>query len=149
MPCRGSSSSSPIAIDSAALRWSGTALANTATCAAPVPSAASPTASDARKRAALRAKRAGDHHLLDLVGALADGEDLRVAVEAAHRVLLDVAVAAVDLHGLLGRAHRQPARLELGLRGGEREVPPGVLQARGLVRQQPGRLDLRGHVGEL
>src|SRR3954452_12028746 len=84
----------------------------------------------------LRPERAGDDHLLHLVGALADGQDLRVAVHAAHRVLLDVAVAAVDLHGLLGAAHRQPARLELGLRGGEREVLPGVLQARGLVDEQ-------------
>src|SRR4051794_27582902 len=49
----------------------------------------------------LDAELPGDHHLLDLVGALADGEDLRVAVEAADRVLLDVAVAAVDLDGLL------------------------------------------------
>src|SRR6185436_21057785 len=64
----------------------------------------------------LRAERAGDDHLLDLVGALADGEDLRVAVVAAHRVLLDVAVAAVDLDGLLGRANREAAGLELRLR---------------------------------
>ena len=68
------------------------------------------------------AQRPRDHHLLDLVGALADGEDLRVAVHAAHRVLLDVAVAAVDLDRLLGAAHREPAGLELRLRGGEREV---------------------------
>ena len=84
-----------------------------------------------RQLAAQRAgpERPGDHHLLDLVGALADGEDLRVAVEAAHRVLLDVAVAAVDLHGLLGAAHRQAAGLELGLGGGQREVPARVLRA--------------------
>ena len=47
-------------------------------------------------------ERPRDHHLLHLVGPLADREDLRVAVEAADRVLLDVAVAAVDLHRLLG-----------------------------------------------
>src|ERR1700758_4497554 len=56
---------------------------------------------------------AGDHHLLHLVGALADREDLRVAVEPADRVLLDEAVAAVDLHRLLGGAHRKPAALQL------------------------------------
>src|SRR4051794_11110775 len=67
-------------------------------------------------------ERAGDDHLLHLVRALADGEDLRVPVHAADRVLLDVAVAAVDLHRLLGAADRQPAGLELGLGGGEREV---------------------------
>ena len=50
------------------------------------------------------AQSAGDDHLLDLVGALADRQDLRVAVEPADRVLLDVAVAAVDLNRLLGGA---------------------------------------------
>src|SRR4051794_4500156 len=73
------------------------------------------------------AERAGDDHLLDLVGPLADREDLRVAVEAADGVLLDVAIAPVDLHGLLGGADREAARLELGLRGGEGEAPPLVL----------------------
>ena len=34
----------------------------------------------AARRRRLGAERPGDHHLLDLVGALADGEDLRVAV---------------------------------------------------------------------
>jgi hypothetical protein len=87
--------------------------------------------SSARRRGSwLGAQRPRDHHLLDLVGALADGEDLRVAVEAAHRVLLDVAVAAVDLDGLLGAAHRQAPGLELGLRGGQREVLARVLEQR-------------------
>src|SRR5918994_7983300 len=72
--------------------------------------------------ARLAAQRPRDHHLLHLVGALADREDLGVAVEAADGVLLDVAVAAVDLHGLLRAAHREPARLELRLRGREREA---------------------------
>src|SRR5687768_3341112 len=67
-------------------------------------------------------KCASYHHLLDLVGPLADSQDLRVPVEAAHRVLLDVAVAAVDLHGLLGGTDGEPAGLQLGLGGGEREV---------------------------
>src|SRR5918994_6821342 len=92
-------------------------------CWGPADSAAQPTSA---------AERAGDHQLLDLVRSLADGEDLRVAIEAADGVLLDVAVAAVDLHRLLGRAHRQPARLELGLRRGEREVAAGVLEQRRL-----------------
>src|SRR6201999_3675250 len=73
-------------------------------------------------------ERPRDHHLLHLVGALADRQDLGVAVEAADRVLLDVAVAAVDLDGLLGAAHGQPAGLQLRLRGGHREVAAGVLE---------------------
>jgi len=47
-------------------------------------------------------ERPRDHEPLDLVGALADREDLRVAIETAHRVFLDVAVAAVDLNCLVG-----------------------------------------------
>src|SRR3954470_21888870 len=102
----------------------------------------------ARARAS-RAERAGGEHMLALVGPFADGEDLRVPVEAADRVLLDVAVAAVDLHGLLAAAHGEPARLELRLRGGQGEVATRVLLARGLVDQQPRRLDLGRHVREL
>ena len=55
------------------------------------------------------AERPRDHEALDLVGALADREDLRVAVEAADGVLLDVAVAAVDLDGLVGGLERRRA----------------------------------------
>src|SRR4051794_3564120 len=76
---------------------------------------------------------AGDHHLLDLVGALADREDLRVAVEAADRVLLDVAVAAVDLDGLLAAADREAAALQLRLGGGEAEVFAPILHPRRFV----------------
>src|SRR3954470_14516815 len=102
----------------------------------------------ARARAS-RAERAGGEHMLALVGAFADGEDLRVPVEAADGVLLDVAVAAVDLDGLLARAYGEPPGLELGLRGGEGEVAPGVLEQRRLVDEQAGGLDLGREVGEL
>src|ERR1700722_3358304 len=90
----------------------------------------------------LGAERARDDHLLHLVGALADRQDLRVAVEAADRVLLDVAVAAVYLHRLLAAAHGEAAGLELGLRRGQREVAAGVLLQRRLVDEQPSSLDL-------
>src|SRR3954471_19253193 len=110
-------------------------------CTAPPAGAASASA--------LSAESASDDHLLDLIRPLADRQDLRVAVEAAHRVLLDVAVPAVDLHRLLAGAHREAPRLELGLRRGQREVAALVLLARRLVDEQPGRLDLGRHVGEL
>ena len=42
--------------------------------------------------------RPSDHQLLDLLGALEDVVDLRVAVHALHRVLTGVAVATQDLH---------------------------------------------------
>src|SRR6266581_4037456 len=98
------------------------------------------SSSHARRASALRPEGARDHHLLDLVGALADREDLGVAVEAAHRILLDVAVAAVDLHGLLRAAHGQAPGLQLGLGGREGEVASGVLLPRGLVHEQARRL---------
>ena len=44
---------------------------------------------------------AGDHHALDFVRALADLQDLLVAVEPRDRGLLDEAVAAVDLQRLV------------------------------------------------
>src|SRR3954471_7011789 len=47
-----------------------------------------------------------DHEPLDLRGALVDLEQLRVAHELLDRVLLDVAVAAEDLHGVRRRLHR-------------------------------------------
>ena len=51
-----------------------------------------------------------DHQALDLAGAFADGAELDVAVELLDRVVLDEAVAAVDLHGLVRRCARRPRR---------------------------------------
>src|SRR6266567_3559662 len=70
---------------------------------------------------------AGDDEPLDLVRAFAHGEELRVAEVALHGQLLDVAHAAVDLHGLAGA--------ELG----------------GLRGEELGhaRLKARRHLGEL
>src|SRR5436305_7878707 len=85
-------------------------------------------------------ERPRDNHLLHLVRALADREDLRVAVEAADGVLLDETVAPVYLHRLLGAADRQATGLQLGLSCGQREVAARVLLACGLVHEQPGGL---------
>ena len=49
----------------------------------------------------LQAEVPGYHHALDFVGALADLEDLLVAVEARDRRLVHEAVAAVDLERLV------------------------------------------------
>src|SRR5437868_10853150 len=106
------------------------------------------TANITSHRAALRrltglcAQGAGYHHLLHLIGPLSDREDLRVAVEAAHRVLLDVPVAAVDLHGFVTRLHGEPAALQLRLRRDQLVVAALVLEPRGLVGHESRRLDL-------
>ena len=56
----------------------------------------------------------GLHQLVDLARALVDHRALAVAVEAADRILVGVAVGAVDLHGVaggaLGRDGREPLR---------------------------------------
>src|SRR5437660_177836 len=78
-----------------------------------------------------------DHELLDLVCSFANREDLGVPVEAAHRVLLDVAVSAMDLDGRVGHLDREPPALELCLRCREREVTSAVLEICRLVDEQP------------
>src|SRR3954447_18296560 len=60
--------------------------------------------------------RAGDHEALDLVRALVDLGDLRVAHHPLDGVLVDVAVSAKHLDGLDGHAHRVVGRDELGHR---------------------------------
>jgi len=74
---------------------------------------------------------------------------LASAVEAAHRILLDVPVAAVDLHSLLVARTASRPRLELGLGGGQGKRLTLIFEPGGPVGEQPGRLDLGGHVGEL
>src|SRR5689334_2400516 len=54
-----------------------------------------------------------DHDPLDLARPLVDLGDLRLAEEALDRVLLHVAVAAEDLHRLVGDVHRRLAREQL------------------------------------
>ena len=58
-------------------------------------------------------ERPRDQHALDLGGALTDLEDLAVAVEPRHRVLLHEPVAAEDLHGQAGRRHGGLGRVHL------------------------------------
>src|SRR5450631_325712 len=83
-------------------------------------------------RSALLGRRAQelarDHHLLDLVGPLADLGELGVTQVALDVELARVAVAAVDLDGRVAGAHRGAGGVVLGdrrLRGG---APPLVLQ---------------------
>src|ERR1022692_3094329 len=77
-----------------------------------------------QERPALTHHLARDHEPLDLLRALVDLRDLRVAHEALDRVLLDVAVAAEDLHRVGGDSHRHVAALQLRHRGDLRQLPP-------------------------
>src|SRR6188472_2712511 len=91
----------------------------------------------------------GDHHPLHLVRALADLEDLLVAVEAGDRKLVHEAVTAVDLESLVDDAVRELAGVELRHRRLERERAASVLEPCRLEDELASRLDLDRHVGEL
>src|SRR4051794_30887885 len=90
-----------------------------------------------------------DHHALDLGRALADQEQRGVAVEPLDLVLLRVAVAAVDAEGVLHDLLAGLRGEQLRHAGLEVGALAGVLEPRRLAREEPRRLHLGGHVGEL
>src|SRR5690606_18264078 len=93
--------------------------------------------------------RAADDEALDLGGALEDGEDLGVAVEALDRVVAGVAGAAEDLDGLFGDPDGGLAGDELAHRAlGLAEGPAVAGHPRGPPGEQAGDVDPGGHVGE-
>src|SRR4051794_34936721 len=79
---------------------------------------------------------ARDHEPLDLRRALVELHDLRVAHELLDRVVLDEAVAAVDLDGVGGDLHRAVGGEALGVRGLERVALALVQQHRRLPGHQ-------------
>jgi hypothetical protein len=72
---------------------------------------------------------ARDHEALDLRRALVELHDLRVARELLDRMVLDEAVAAVDLRGVGRDLHRGVGREALGVRGLER-VAAALVESR-------------------
>src|SRR6266851_3897313 len=92
---------------------------------------------------------AGDDEPLDLVRAFAHSEELRVTEVALHGQLLDVAHAAVDLHGLTGAELGSLRGEELGHAGLEVAALACRLEPGRLVGQELGGLDARRHLGEL
>src|SRR3954453_7393664 len=99
---------------------------------------------------ALAPHRAGDHDPLDLVRALVDLGDLRVAHHPLHWVLVDVAVAAEDLHRLDRHGHRGVRGEQLRHRGPLAETALAAVGDRArLVEQLAGGGGPRLHVGEL
>src|SRR6476469_6209282 len=82
--------------------------------------------------AARQQRLAGDDQALDLGRALVQLHDLRVAHQLLDGVLLDEAIAAVDLHGVRGDLHRRVGGEALRLRGGE-GVAPALVELDGGV----------------
>ena len=103
------------------------------------------------RRPALAHHLAGDHEPLDLVRPLVDLGDLRVAHHPLDRVLLHVAVAAEDLHGVRRHGHRGVGAEELRHRRGLRQLGPvdaRVDHPPDPVEEPARGLALRLHVGE-
>src|SRR5215211_401058 len=97
----------------------------------------------------LEADRTGDEDAHDLAGALADLEDLGVAVEAGDGELLHEAVAAVDLDGVAGGGDGGLGGVQLGDGGLAAEGPAGVEPGRGPLPGQAGGVGANLHVGDL
>ena len=91
---------------------------------------------------------ARDHEALDLRGALVELHDLRVAHQLLDRVLLDEAVAAVDLHGVRGDLHRGVRGEALGVRGLDGVAAALVEQDGRVPGRQAREVHLGGHVGD-
>src|SRR6187200_2565251 len=89
-------------VSSAFTVGSGLQPANTTTAVSPTHSATAAANRIRRTGGAttLAPHRAGDHEPLDLVRALVDLRDLRIAHHALDRILVDIPVAPEDLHGL-------------------------------------------------
>src|SRR5262249_27468102 len=90
----------------------------------------------------------GLHDLVDLAGALVDDGGLGVAVEPAGRVLVGVAVAAVDLHAVAGRTLALHGREPLGQRGLPGVAPPLVLEPARPQPEEAGGVVVGDHLGD-
>src|SRR5579864_9250813 len=98
----------------------------------------------------LSEKLASDHQPLNFAGALANGAELNVPVEFFGRVILDESVSTENLHGFIGYANRNFARVEFGHAGFAREARiASVGKPRRAIGEQTGGINFGGHIGEL
>src|SRR6476619_975508 len=148
-PSKAASASATIARIASSTRASSHSVATSGSCSLARQSSAN---AGKEERARLAQHLAGDHESLDLLRSLVDLRDLRVAHEALDRVLLDVAVAAEDLHRVDRHRHGDVPALELRHRRGLRElrvVGAVVDHAPEAVEEAARGLALRLHVREL
>src|SRR3954469_23894889 len=89
-------------------------------------------------------ERAADEQLLHLRGAFVERGYPGVAEQLADDELVDVAVAAVHLNGVVGGAHTDLRGVVLRLRCGQRVLLTARLEVGDPPRHQPGRLGLGG-----
>jgi len=90
----------------------------------------------------------GDDEALNFAGAFVDFGNAGVAVIAFDWIFATVAVAAMNLDGFVGHAGGHFAREKLGDRGFHGKALAGVLLPGGATREQTGRVNFSGHIGE-
>src|ERR1035441_4667207 len=100
-------------------------------------------------QAAAADQLACDDVALDLVRPLAHDHQRRVPEVALDLELGGVAVAAVDAHGVHRDVHRGLRGEQLGHAGLHVAALAGVVTCRGVQRQEFGRGQLGGHVGQV
>src|SRR5215208_6774088 len=86
------------------------------------------------------------HDLVNLACAFVDNRALAITIEAAHRVLVRVAVRTVNLHGVTGGALRRHRREPFRQAGFSRVPAAFVFQPSCPGPQQPRRLVVRFHL---
>src|SRR6185312_8562319 len=93
---------------------------------------------------------ARDDEAHDLVGAFEDPVDAQIAEVALDRIVLDVAVAAMELQRLVADPEAGIGREALGHRAAHRRVRlPGIERRSRAPHHEARRLELRRHIGEL
>ena len=97
-----------------------------------------------------------DHKSLNFAGAFADGAQFHVAVKLLGRIILDEAIAAVNLYRFIRYADGHFSRIKFRharfARKSSVVIPRGnrlVGKPRRLVSKQTCRFDLHSHVREL
>src|SRR6266478_9057160 len=93
---------------------------------------------------------AGNDQFLNFAGTFANGAELDVAVKFFGGIVLDEAVAAVNLHAFVGDADGDFTGKKLGHAGFAREASIVLIsKPRGLINEQSRRFHLRGHIRQL
>src|SRR5260221_7875272 len=94
-------------------------------------------------------KLAGDDQFLDFASAFADGAEFDVAVELFGGIILDEAVATVDLHAFVGDADGDFTGEKFGHARFARETERFLIRVpSGLIDEKARSFHFRGHVGE-
>src|SRR5476651_1059377 len=98
---------------------------------------------------ALLGEVARDEEPLDLARALVDLRDARVAIVALDGIVVQVAVAAMDLDRLGAHPLGKLGGIELGLRRFRKARDALGAHAGRMQDEKPRRVDARMHVGEV